>query len=97
MDNIVIEPNSSSVEFLLYGKRDGDNAGNGIDMGNAGVTVLKNSTLIPVFWFGAANDDLFAGVLFHLDFAALNQQKCKGIWAADSVSSDYETWSPSGT
>lgn len=37
-----------------------------------------------------------SGVLFHLDFAALNQQKCKGIWAADSVSSDYETWSPSG-
>lgn len=61
VDNIVIEPNSSSVEFLLYGKRENDNA----------------------------------GVLFHLDFAALNQQKCKGIWAADSVSSDYETWSPS--
>ncbi|OEH80039.1 putative sortilin [Cyclospora cayetanensis] len=61
VDNIVIEPNSSSVEFLLYGKRENDSA----------------------------------GVLFHLDFAALNQQKCKGIWAADSVSSDYETWSPS--
>ncbi|KAL8275914.1 hypothetical protein Esti_000176 [Eimeria stiedai] len=61
VDNIVIEPQSSSVEFLLYGKREHDNA----------------------------------GVLFHLDFAALNQQKCKGIWAADSVSSDYETWSPS--
>ncbi|CDJ41421.1 sortilin, putative [Eimeria tenella] len=61
VDNIVIEPNSSSVEFLLYGKRENDNA----------------------------------GVLFHLDFAALNQQRCKGIWAADSVSSDYETWSPS--
>ncbi|KAL8426675.1 hypothetical protein Efla_005932 [Eimeria flavescens] len=61
VDNIVIEPNSSSVEFLLYGKRENDNA----------------------------------GVLFHLDFAALNQQKCKGSFAADSVSSDYETWSPS--
>ncbi|PHJ19881.1 sortilin, partial [Cystoisospora suis] len=60
VDNIVIEPNASSVEFLLYGKREGDSA----------------------------------GVLFHLDFAALNQQQCKGIWAADSVSSDYETWSP---
>ncbi|PFH32063.1 putative sortilin [Besnoitia besnoiti] len=61
VDNIVIEPNASSVEFLLYGKREGDTA----------------------------------GVLFHLDFGALNQQQCKGIWAADSVSSDYETWSPS--
>lgn len=27
VDNIVIEPNSSSVEFLLYGKRENDNAG----------------------------------------------------------------------
>ncbi|CBZ51174.1 putative sortilin [Neospora caninum Liverpool] len=61
VDNIVIEPNASSVEFLLYGKREQDTA----------------------------------GVLFHLDFNALNQQQCKGIWAADSVSSDYETWSPS--
>ncbi|KFH09097.1 putative sortilin, partial [Toxoplasma gondii VAND] len=61
VDNIVIEPNASSVEFLLYGKREQDSA----------------------------------GVLFHLDFNALNQQQCKGIWAADSVSSDYETWSPS--
>uniref|UniRef100_A0A0G4F4M6 VPS10 domain-containing protein n=1 Tax=Chromera velia CCMP2878 TaxID=1169474 RepID=A0A0G4F4M6_9ALVE len=59
VDNIVIEPNASAVEFLLYGTR-GD-----------------------------------AGVLFHLDFGALGQPACKGIWAADSVSSDYESWTPS--
>uniref|UniRef100_A0A0G4FQ72 VPS10 domain-containing protein n=1 Tax=Chromera velia CCMP2878 TaxID=1169474 RepID=A0A0G4FQ72_9ALVE len=59
VDNIVIEPNASAVEFLLYGTR-GD-----------------------------------SGVLFHLDFAALGQPACKGIWAADSVSSDYENWTPS--
>ena len=35
-----------------------------------------------------------AGVLYHLDFNGLNQPICKGIWAADSQSSDYETWSP---
>eukprot|EP00923_Selenidium_pygospionis_P000302 GHVN01000620.1.p1 GENE.GHVN01000620.1~~GHVN01000620.1.p1 ORF type:complete len:860 (+),score=84.35 GHVN01000620.1:105-2684(+) len=58
VDNIVIEPNSSSVEFLLYGTRDD------------------------------------AGVLYHLDFGALGQPPCKGVWAADSVSSDYETWTP---
>ncbi|SCM09662.1 sortilin, putative [Plasmodium chabaudi adami] len=59
IDNIVAEPTSSSVEFLVYGTR---------------------------------ND---IGVLYHLDFNALGQPLCKGLWAADSVSSDYETWSPS--
>lgn len=59
VDNIVAEPSSSSVEFLVYGTR---------------------------------ND---TGVLYHLDFNALGQPPCKGLWAADSVSSDYETWSPS--
>lgn len=59
VDNIVIEPNSSSVEFLLYGSREGE------------------------------------GVIYHLDFSTLGQPACKGAWAADSVSSDYETWSPS--
>lgn len=58
VDNIVAEPNSASVEFLVYGTR---------------------------------ND---VGVLYHLDFNALGQPLCKGLWAADSVSSDYETWSP---
>eukprot|EP00386_Alphamonas_edax_P014095 GDKI01043378.1.p1 GENE.GDKI01043378.1~~GDKI01043378.1.p1 ORF type:complete len:717 (+),score=231.79 GDKI01043378.1:264-2153(+) len=59
VDNIVIEPDSSAVEFLLYGTR--------------GET----------------------GVVFHLDFNALGQPQCKGVWSADSVSSDYETWTPS--
>jgi len=58
VDNIVIEPNSSSVEFLLYGIR-GD-----------------------------------TGVVIHLDFNALGQPNCHGVFAADSVSSDYETWTP---
>lgn len=34
------------------------------------------------------------GVAFHLDFAALGQPLCKGIWNIDSTSSDYETWKP---
>eukprot|EP00745_Piridium_sociabile_P035842 TRINITY_DN63212_c0_g1_i1.p1 TRINITY_DN63212_c0_g1~~TRINITY_DN63212_c0_g1_i1.p1 ORF type:complete len:630 (+),score=84.98 TRINITY_DN63212_c0_g1_i1:702-2591(+) len=59
VDNIVIEPNASSVEFLLYGTR-GD-----------------------------------IGVVYHLDFAALEQPPCRGVFAAESVSSDYELWTPS--
>jgi hypothetical protein len=35
-----------------------------------------------------------SGVLFHMDFSTLNQPKCKGLWAADTSSSDFETWSP---
>lgn len=58
VDNIVIEPNSSSIEFLLYGTRG------------------------------------TAGVLYHLDFETLGQPLCKGPWAADSVASDYQTWTP---
>eukprot|EP01069_Polyplicarium_translucidae_P004368 Polyplicarium_translucidae@DN2565_c0_g1_i1.p1 len=58
VDNIVIEPNSSSIEFLLYGMR---------------------------------ND---AGILYHLDFETLGQPLCRGMWAPDSLSSDYESWMP---
>ena len=58
VDNIVIEPNSSSIEFLLYGTRG------------------------------------TAGIIYHMDFDGLGQPLCKGSWAADSVASDYQTWSP---
>lgn len=61
VDNIVIEPNSSVTEFLLYGTRNG------------------------------------IGILYHLDFSTLGQPICHGIWSVNSESSDYETWSPSGT
>jgi len=30
-----------------------------------------------------------------MQFDALGFPRCKGVWAADSVSSDYETWTPS--
>eukprot|EP00917_Polyrhabdina_sp_WS-2016_P005627 GHVP01012586.1.p1 GENE.GHVP01012586.1~~GHVP01012586.1.p1 ORF type:complete len:916 (+),score=151.78 GHVP01012586.1:372-3119(+) len=59
VDNIIIEPTSSTLEFVLYGTK-GDK-----------------------------------GVLYHLDFSTLGQSQCRGLWAADSVSSDYETWMPS--
>eukprot|EP00928_Gymnodinium_smaydae_P098503 TRINITY_DN9174_c0_g1_i1.p1 TRINITY_DN9174_c0_g1~~TRINITY_DN9174_c0_g1_i1.p1 ORF type:complete len:895 (-),score=247.61 TRINITY_DN9174_c0_g1_i1:79-2763(-) len=43
--------------------------------------------------FGARDEGV--GVLYYMKFDALGFPKCKGLWAADSVSSDYETWSPS--
>jgi hypothetical protein len=35
------------------------------------------------------------GVLYYMKFDSLQFPSCRGVWAADSVSSDYETWTPS--
>jgi len=35
------------------------------------------------------------GVLYYMKFDSLQFPACRGAWAADSVSSDYETWTPS--
>ena len=35
------------------------------------------------------------GVLYYMKFDSLQFPACRGVWAADSVSSDYETWTPS--
>merc|ERR1739848_569910 len=43
--------------------------------------------------FGARDEGV--GVLYYMKFDHLGFPRCKGVWAADSVSSDYETWSPS--
>jgi hypothetical protein len=51
-----------------------------------------NATSTKFLLYGTRGD---SGVVYHLDFDALGQPLCKGVWAADSVSSDYETWTPS--
>lgn len=51
-----------------------------------------NATSTEFLLYGTRGD---TGVMYHLDFGALGQPLCKGVWAADSVSSDYETWQPS--
>jgi hypothetical protein len=51
-----------------------------------------NATATKFLLYGTRGD---SGVVYHLDFDALGQPLCKGVWAADSVSSDYETWTPS--
>merc|ERR1719218_540515 len=56
------------------------------------IVTEPNSTSTKFLLYGTRGD---AGVIFHLDFDALEQPLCKGVWAADSVSSDYETWTPS--
>eukprot|EP00929_Paragymnodinium_shiwhaense_P092812 TRINITY_DN5280_c0_g2_i1.p1 TRINITY_DN5280_c0_g2~~TRINITY_DN5280_c0_g2_i1.p1 ORF type:complete len:956 (-),score=196.30 TRINITY_DN5280_c0_g2_i1:31-2898(-) len=52
-----------------------------------------NLTSTSFIMFGAREDGV--GVLYYMKFDALQFPKCKGVWAADSVSSDYESWSPS--
>jgi hypothetical protein len=56
------------------------------------VVTEPNATSTKFLLYGTRGD---AGVLYHLNFEALGQPLCKGVWAADSVSSDYETWMPS--
>lgn len=56
------------------------------------IVTEPNATSTKFLLYGTRGD---AGVVYHLDFDALGQPLCKGVWAADSVSSDYETWMPS--
>lgn len=55
------------------------------------IVTEPNATSTKFLLYGTRSD---AGVIYHLDFDALEQTLCKGVWAADSVSSDYETWTP---
>jgi hypothetical protein len=52
-----------------------------------------NWTSTTFVMFGARDEGV--GVLYYLKFDALGFPRCKGVWAADSVQSDYETWQPS--
>lgn len=52
-----------------------------------------NLTATTFVMFGAREEGV--GVLYYMKFDALGFPRCKGVWAADSVSSDYETWTPS--
>lgn len=52
-----------------------------------------SSSTTKLMMYGTRGGD--SGVLFHLDFSSLNQPTCKGLWAPDTSSSDFETWSPS--
>mmetsp|Transcript_9585 Transcript_9585/g.17178 ORF Transcript_9585/g.17178 Transcript_9585/m.17178 type:complete len:882 (-) Transcript_9585:147-2792(-) len=56
------------------------------------IVTEPNATSTKFLLYGTRGD---TGVMYHLDFETLGQPLCKGVWAADSVSSDYETWSPS--
>jgi len=56
------------------------------------IVTEPNATSTKFLLYGTRGD---TGVMYHLDFESLGQPLCKGVWAADSVSSDYETWSPS--
>lgn len=55
------------------------------------IVTEPNATSTKFMLYGTRGE---SGVLYHLDFEALGQPMCKGVWAADSVSSDYETWMP---
>ena len=69
---------------------DFDVSENGIMVEN--IITDPTSSTTKLLMYGTRGGD--AGVVFHMDFAALKQPACKGLWAADTTSSDFETWSP---
>jgi len=52
-----------------------------------------NVTSTTFVMFGTREEGV--GVLYYMKFDSLNFPACRGVWAADSVSSDYELWTPS--
>ncbi|CAE8685077.1 unnamed protein product, partial [Polarella glacialis] len=52
-----------------------------------------NLTGTTFLMFGTREEGV--GVLYYLKFDSLQFSACQGVWGADSVSSDYETWNPS--
>lgn len=52
-----------------------------------------NLTATTFVMFGTREDGV--GVLYFMRFDSLKFPTCKGVWAADSVSSDYESWTAS--
>eukprot|EP00927_Polykrikos_kofoidii_P016941 TRINITY_DN17699_c0_g1_i1.p1 TRINITY_DN17699_c0_g1~~TRINITY_DN17699_c0_g1_i1.p1 ORF type:complete len:1016 (+),score=209.35 TRINITY_DN17699_c0_g1_i1:93-3050(+) len=57
------------------------------------ILTQPNLTSTTFVMFGSREEAV--GVLYYLKFDSLNFPKCHGVWAADSVASDYETWTPS--
>lgn len=51
-----------------------------------------NVTATTFVMFGTREEG--EGVLYYMKFDSLQFPACRGAWAADSVSSDYETWTP---
>mmetsp|Transcript_113889 Transcript_113889/g.317116 ORF Transcript_113889/g.317116 Transcript_113889/m.317116 type:complete len:956 (-) Transcript_113889:154-3021(-) len=52
-----------------------------------------NVTGTTFIMFGTREEGV--GVIYYMKFDSLSFPACNGAWAADSVSSDYETWTPS--
>ncbi|XP_954685.1 sortilin-like protein, putative [Theileria annulata] len=61
------------------------------DLSVNNIVIEPSSSATEFLLYGNRNG---VGVVFHLDFATLNQPACRGIWAINSSSSDYETWVP---
>lgn len=52
-----------------------------------------NVTATTFVMFGTREEG--EGVIYYMKFDSLQFPACRGVWAADSVSSDYESWTPS--
>lgn len=57
------------------------------------ILIEPNTTATTFLMYGTRDGG--EGVVYYMEFDALHFPACQGVWAADSVSSDYETWTPS--
>ena len=56
------------------------------------IVIEPKATSQTFILYGSRGEE---GVLVYMDFASLHVQKCVGVDAAGSPSSDYELWTPS--
>lgn len=83
IDNVIIEPKSTSQQFVIYGSY--DNSTNESNEGGEGVEGEEKPPPPPVDT---------GDVMITLDFSSLHQQRCVGVDKPGTDGSDFELWSP---
>jgi hypothetical protein len=81
IENIIIEPKSTSQQFVIYGSYD-----NATEESNSDISdEVKHQGVEKM----TGND-----VMVSIDFAGLHEPTCAGSDNPGTKSSDYELWSP---
>lgn len=78
VENVIIEPNSISQQFMVYGTY-AEETEVGIDEDDSVQIEIQKTN---------------AAFLVYIDFSQLHEPQCKGVDNAGSPESDYELWTP---
>jgi len=80
VDNIIVEPKATSLQFILYGAYEQNLNENDEDLDDPEPEKKLQ---------GRGQD-----VMVALDFSGLHERRCKGYDTPDTAASDYESWTP---